>query len=67
MANVLEGIRFHLQFFRIFAFSHVKRAGNKLAHLLAQHAKYVSSFEAWVEETPSFLEASIASDASVCN
>ena len=63
VANVLEGIRFHLQFFRSFAFSHVKRAGNKPAHLLAQHAKFVSSYEVWVEETPSFLETVIASDA----
>ena len=64
VANVLEGIRFHLQFFRSYAFSHVKRAGNKPAHLLAQHAKFVSSYELWVEETPSFLETVIASDAS---
>ena len=64
VANVLEGIRFHLQFFRSFAFSHVKRAGNKPAHLLAQHAKFVSSYEVWVEETPNFLETVIASDAS---
>ena len=41
--------------------------GNKPAHLLAQHAKFVTDFEAWVEETPSFLEAAIASDATICN
>ena len=64
VVNVLEGIHFHLQFFRSFAFSHVKRASNKPAHLLAQHAKFVSSYEVWVEETPSFLETVIASDAS---
>ena len=64
MANVLEGIRCHLQFFCSFAFSHVKRAGNKPAHLLTQHAKFVSSYEVWVEETPSFLETFIVSDAS---
>ncbi|KAL4593843.1 hypothetical protein ACB092_M009600 [Castanea dentata] len=40
--------------------------GNKPAHLLVQHAKYVSDFKAWVEETPSFIEAAIASDISDC-
>lgn len=64
VANVLEGIRFHLQFFCSFAFSHLKRASNKPTHLLAQHAKFVSSYEVWVEETPSFLETVITSDAS---
>ena len=67
VANVLKGILFHLQFFRSFCFSHIRKAGNKTTHLLAQHAKFVFDFEAWVEETPSFLEASIASDASICN
>ncbi|KAL4627066.1 hypothetical protein ACB092_05G140400 [Castanea dentata] len=46
VANVLEGILFHLQFFRTFCFSHIRKVGNKPAHLLAQHAKFVSDFEA---------------------
>ena len=67
VANVLEGILFHLQIFHSLCFSHIRKAGNKTTHLLAQHAKFVFDFEAWVEETPSFLEAVIASNASVCN
>ena len=67
VANVLESILSQLQFFRSFASSHIRKVGNKPAHLLAQHAKFVTDFEAWVEETPSFLEAIIASDAIVCN
>ena len=54
VANVLEGIFLQLQSFRSFLFSHIKRDGNKPAHLLAQHAKFVHDFEAWVEETPGF-------------
>ena len=67
VANVLEGIFFHLQLFHSFCFSHIKKAGNKPRHLLAHHTMFVSDFEAWVEETPSFLEAAIVFDASICN
>ena len=66
VANVLNGISFHLQSFRSFAFSHIRRDGNKPAHILAQHAQFVSDFVAWVEETPSFLETVIASDVPDC-
>ena len=64
---MLESIIYHLQTFRSFEFSHIKRAGNRPAHLLAQHAKSVFDFEAWVEETPSFLEAAIASNVVACS
>ena len=57
VANMLEGILYHLQAFHSFDFSHIKRVGNRPAYLLAHHAKSVVDFEAWVEETPSFLEA----------
>nr|POE97923.1 hypothetical protein CFP56_27308 [Quercus suber] len=67
VANVLEGILSQLQFFCSFVFSHIRKVGNKPAHLLAQHAKFVNDFEAWVEESPSFLEVVIASDATGCN
>ena len=53
VANVLNGILFHLQSFRSFDFSHIRREGNKPAHILAQHAQFVSDFVAWVKETPS--------------
>ncbi|XP_075660877.1 uncharacterized protein LOC142630725 [Castanea sativa] len=62
VANVLNGILFHLQSFCSFDFSHIRREGNKPAHILAQHAKFVDDFVAWVEETPSFLETVIASN-----
>ena len=52
VANVLNGILFHLQSFRSFDFSHIRREGNKPAHILAQHAQSVGDFVAWVEETP---------------
>ena len=64
---MLEGILYYLQTFRSFEFSRIKRVGNRPAHLLAQHAQSVFDFEAWVEETPNFLEATIASDVAACS
>ena len=66
VANVLNVILFHLQSFHSFDFSHIRREGNQLAHILAQHAQFVSDFVAWVEVTPSFLETVIASDVLDC-
>ena len=66
VANVLEGIFLQLQSFRSFLFSHIERDGNKPAHLLAQHAKFVNDFEAWVKEAPKFLELAVAFDVVVC-
>ena len=66
VANVLNGILFHLQSFHSFDFLHIRRQGNKPAHILAQYARFVSDFVAWVKETPSFLETVIASDVLDC-
>ena len=66
VANVLEGIFLQLQPFCSFLFSHIKRDGNKPAHLLAQHAKFVHDFKAWVEEAPRLLELFVAFDVVVC-
>ena len=66
VGNVLEGIFLQLQSFCSFLFSHIKRDGNKPTHLLAQHAKFVHDFEAWVEEAPRLLELVVAFDVVVC-
>ena len=54
--NVVSGILFQIQNFRSADFSHIKRLGNMLAHVLAQHAKHVEDFQTWLEETPSLIE-----------
>ena len=64
---MLEGILYHLQTFCSFEFSHIKRLGDRPANLLAHYAKSIFDFEAWVEETPSFLEAAIASNVAACS
>ena len=43
-------------------FSHVRRQGNRPAHLLAKHASDVADFTAWIEENPCFLEQALIHD-----
>ncbi|KAK9995520.1 hypothetical protein SO802_020206 [Lithocarpus litseifolius] len=37
------------------SFSHIRRIGNSIAHNLAKHARYVSSYTVWMEDVPSHL------------
>ncbi|XP_065616449.1 uncharacterized protein LOC136061925 [Quercus suber] len=43
-------------------FSHIRRQGNKPAHLLAKHALSIVDFIAWIEENPSFLAQALNHD-----
>ena len=43
VSNILVGIAYKLQDFRSAHVSHVKRQGNKLAHILAKYAKEVEN------------------------
>lgn len=45
-------------------FSHIRRQGNRLAHLLAKHALDVVEFSTWIEENPCFLVQSLVHDVS---
>ena len=42
--------------------SHVKRLGNRPAHILAQYARDLDSYVTWVEENSVFLEFVLAHD-----
>ena len=42
--------------------SHVKRSGNRPAHILAQYARDLDSYVTWVEENSVFLEFVLAHD-----
>ena len=41
--------------FRQVEFSHVRRQGNKLAHLLAKYVHDIDDFSIWLEEDPCFI------------
>ena len=43
-------------------FSHVKRQGNRPAHLLAKHTLDIADYLTWMEETPCFLEQALLHD-----
>ena len=51
--------------FRQVNFSHIRRQGNKPAHLLTKHAKCIVDYVAWIEETPCFLMQALTHDVSI--
>ncbi|XP_075651311.1 uncharacterized protein LOC142621828 [Castanea sativa] len=63
IANIIASNHHKMHEFRTFNFSHVKRQGNRPAHLLASFAKGVDSYVTWLEETASFIESSTLHDA----
>ena len=44
------------------SFSHVKRQGNKVAHLLAQMCKATMDFRVWIEESPVEVDNAVSFD-----
>ena len=52
---------------RSIMYSFIPRNGNSVAHLLAKHAKELSSCSYWIEEAPSFLFSALASDVLLSN
>ena len=65
VANMLTGIMNQASLFRQWKFSHTKWQGNVPAHVLAQHAKNVEDYVAWLEECPSMIEHVCAQDRLV--
>ncbi|KAL0017168.1 hypothetical protein SO802_004237 [Lithocarpus litseifolius] len=65
ISNILAGVYHQLQDFRVAQVSHVRRQGNKPAHILAKHAKDIidsDNFITWIEENPSLIESAITHD-----
>ena len=50
----------HLFDFHSVQISHIKQAGNKPAHILAQYAKELDSYVAWVKKNPIIIELALA-------
>ena len=50
--------------FRQVEFSHVRRQGNKLAHLLAKYAHDIDDFSIWLEEDPCFIIQALLQDVN---
>ena len=63
--NVLSGVMNQVSYFRQWKITHTKRQGNVPAHLLAQHAKNVEDYVAWLEEGSSLIEHACVHDRNV--
>ena len=50
--------------FKHVEFSHVRRQGNKSAHLLAKYAHGIDDFSIWLEEDPCFIIRAILQDVN---
>ena len=64
--TITESILAQVDRFRFVSFTHVKRDGNRPAHILTQFAKQVGDFVVWLEETPNLIEDACSEDVS-CN
>ncbi|KAL0005298.1 hypothetical protein SO802_012859 [Lithocarpus litseifolius] len=65
ISNILARVSLKFQDFRLAQVSHVRRQGNRLAHILTKRAKDIvnsDSFVTWIKENPSLIEFAIAHD-----
>ena len=62
VSSLIYGMLAECNEFRKVSFSHVKRVGNKPAHLLAKQALGLDDFSAWIEECSYFLEQILVHD-----
>ncbi|XP_065624659.1 uncharacterized protein LOC136065433 [Quercus suber] len=58
--TIVSSILLSIQHFCCISFSHVKRQGNRPAHILAQFTRHVRDFVVWLEETLSLIEHACA-------
>ncbi|XP_075649603.1 uncharacterized protein LOC142620049 [Castanea sativa] len=63
IVDIIDGTLHQLQVFRRTKFQHVRRTANQVAHTLARHAKEISEFVTWVEESPPFLDSIVFREA----
>ena len=53
--HLLESVKSTLVTSKCIAFSHIRRSGNRVAHSLAKHTRYVRGLSVWVEDMPPHL------------
>ena len=64
MSAIVQGMQEMCKDFHKIEFSHVRRQGNKAAHLLAKHTIGISDFIAWIEETSYFIKQTLIYDVT---
>ena len=55
------------QWVQVWRASHVRRAGNWAAHVMAQNAKFISDCVVWVEDTPPMIQCQVHRDVLLMN
>ena len=60
----VTGIKSWVAKFRAWKTSFTRREGNKVAHLMAKHAKLISECTIWVEDTPPIIMSQVLNDVS---
>ena len=64
IASVVLGMQEMSKEFRRLEFSHVRRQGNRIAHLLAKHASIIVDYIAWIGEDPCCIEQALIHDVT---
>ena len=49
----IQDVKCFANLFHCIRFSHVRREGNSVAHILTRHARHVTGFQVWMEDVPS--------------
>ena len=49
----IQDVKCFANLFHCIRFSHVRREGNSVAHILARHVRHVTNFQVWMEDVPS--------------
>ncbi|KAL0014364.1 hypothetical protein SO802_001433 [Lithocarpus litseifolius] len=65
--KVMEGSRQNLSCFNNWSVVHVRRNGNRVAHMLARSAKSVLGNVIWVEDTPPIIAEQVLNDVIFLN
>ena len=65
--KVIEGIEMSLRQFSLWKAIHISRGSNRIAHILAKHARGVNDCIVWIEDTPLVIEDQIKCDVTNLN
>ena len=49
----IQDVKCFANLFHCIRFSHVRKEGNSVAHILTRHARHVTGFQVWMEDVPS--------------
>ena len=64
IASVVQGMLDMSGDFRSVRYSHIRRQGNVLAHILAKHASGITDYIAWIEEDPCYIAQALIHDVT---